>query len=77
MQVQGGMQPRITNPEGGAREGQTIAFEGGQQKSLSPSESQGVIFAKIRITNWQLKSINLFKGKTRKRQELKLSQFDI
>lgn len=34
------MQPRITNPEGGAREGQTIAFEGGQQKSLSPSESQ-------------------------------------
>lgn len=52
------MQPRITNPEGGAREGQTIAFEGGQQKSLSPSESQGVIFAKIRIRNWQLKSIN-------------------
>ncbi|XP_067022522.1 secreted protein C-like isoform X7 [Acropora muricata] len=40
VQVQGGMQPRITNPEGGAREGQTIAFEGGQQKSLSPSESQ-------------------------------------
>ncbi|XP_029199295.2 spidroin-1-like isoform X11 [Acropora millepora] len=42
VQVQGGMQPRITNPEGGAREGQTIAFEGGQQKSLSPSESQEI-----------------------------------
>lgn len=38
------MQPRITNPEGGGpRESQTMAFMGGQQKSISPSENQGLL----------------------------------
>ena len=36
------MQPRITNPEGGARESQQMAFIGGQQKSISPSDNQGL-----------------------------------
>lgn len=43
------MQPRITNPEGGPRESQTMAFIGGQQKSISPSENQGL----IRLTRGQ------------------------
>lgn len=42
VQEQGGMQPRITNPEGGPRESQTMAFIGGQQKSISPSENQEI-----------------------------------
>ncbi|XP_068721034.1 secreted protein C-like isoform X6 [Montipora capricornis] len=41
VQVQGGMQPRITNPEGQTRQNPSMPFVGGgQQKSLSPSESQ-------------------------------------
>lgn len=41
VQVQGGMQPRITNPEGQTRQNPSIPFVGGGgQKSLSPSESQ-------------------------------------
>lgn len=43
VQVQGGMQPRITNPEGQTRQNPSIPFVGGGgQKSLSPSESQEI-----------------------------------
>ena len=74
--MQGGMQPRITNPEGQTRQNPSIPFVGGGgQKSLSPSESQGIsTFIK---KNWSIGNESENSEKCKKKgikEELKFSR---